>query len=181
MPYMIKYIKSLLVGKATENTPLTPEAENWFRIRAKQAEQGDSFAQAELGMWYESGHGVPQDYSQAMKWYLKAAEQGECLAQIKLGEMYEKQQYHQIAAEWYHKAAEQQNTYAKVKLGQMYERGLGVLQHYAEAHMWYNIAAIDNGVGAITKRDFLAAKMTAGQIEEAQRMAKAWMDKYTVK
>ena len=32
--------------------------------------------QVGLGVMYEHGHGVPQDYAQAMKWYRLAAEQG---------------------------------------------------------------------------------------------------------
>jgi TPR repeat protein len=27
---------------------------------------------------YSQGHGVTQDYAEAMKWYRKAAEQGQC-------------------------------------------------------------------------------------------------------
>ena len=33
------------------------------------AEQGDAYAQNNLGSMYESGHGVPQDNKTAVKWY----------------------------------------------------------------------------------------------------------------
>lgn len=33
------------------------------------AEQGDEFAQSNLGIIYENGIGVPQDYKEAVKWY----------------------------------------------------------------------------------------------------------------
>ena len=50
--------------------------------------QGHANAQYSLGLMYEDGEGVPQDYSNAMEWYLKAANQGHAKAQHKLGGMY---------------------------------------------------------------------------------------------
>jgi len=52
------------------------------------AEQGGADAQVNLGLLYDFGKGVPQDYGQARDWYLKAAEQGHALAQANLGVMY---------------------------------------------------------------------------------------------
>lgn len=37
---------------------------------------------------YEKGHGVPQSYAEAVKWYRMAAEQGENRAQAQLGIKY---------------------------------------------------------------------------------------------
>jgi len=52
------------------------------RIRA---EQGDVDAQHTLGLFYQKGTGVPQDYSEARKWYYKAAAQGNAVSQLYLG------------------------------------------------------------------------------------------------
>ena len=41
---------------------------------------------------YEMGEGVPQDYQEAAKWYLKAAAQGNTRAQFFVGRLYEKGQ-----------------------------------------------------------------------------------------
>ncbi len=41
-----------------------------------KAEQGDAYAQSNLGNAYRKGQGVLQDYKQAAKWYSKAAHQG---------------------------------------------------------------------------------------------------------
>jgi len=38
--------------------------------------------------YYTDFFTVPQDYKEAVKWYLKAAEQGYALAQFNLGNMY---------------------------------------------------------------------------------------------
>ncbi|MBA4369259.1 MAG: hypothetical protein C0403_16655, partial [Desulfobacterium sp.] len=43
-----------------------------------------------LGVMYLNGDGVPQNYQEAIKWFLKAAEQGHDNAQYNLGIVYEK-------------------------------------------------------------------------------------------
>ncbi len=40
------------------------------------AEQGHAPAQFNLGVMYDKGHGTPQDYQEAVRWYQLAAEQG---------------------------------------------------------------------------------------------------------
>ena len=50
------------------------EAVKWFRLAA---EQGDAWAQYNLGGMYAKGQGVPEDFVQAYKWFNLAAAQGE--------------------------------------------------------------------------------------------------------
>jgi len=52
------------------------------------AEQGYASAQYNLGVMYDNGLGVPQDYREAAKWYRFAAEQGKVKAQSNLASMY---------------------------------------------------------------------------------------------
>ena len=54
------------------------EAVKWYR---QAADQGDVLAQFNLGVFYETGKGVPVDQEQAAIWYRKAAEQGHTDAQ----------------------------------------------------------------------------------------------------
>jgi len=54
----------------------------------KAAEQGEAFAQFNLGVMYDKGQGVLKDDQQAAAWYRKAAEQGFADAQNNLGLMY---------------------------------------------------------------------------------------------
>ena len=58
-------------------------------VQKLAAEQGDEFAQSDLGDMYENGKGVLQDYKEAVKWYRLAAEQGDEFARSNLGIMYE--------------------------------------------------------------------------------------------
>jgi hypothetical protein len=109
------------------------------------AQSGDANAQYNLGVMYEYGQGVPQDYAQAAYWYRKAAEQGDAVAQNCLGLLYEyglgvPQDYAQ-ALSWFRKAAAQGDAGAQFWLGFMYDSGQGVPQDYAQAAYWYRKAA----------------------------------------
>ena len=109
------------------------------------AEQGYAPAQTNLGVMYQNGRGVSQDYRQAVEWYRKAAEQGYAQAQTNLGFMYEKgrgvAQGDRQALEWYRKAAEQGYARAQTNLGFMYENGRRVAQDDRQAVEWYRKAA----------------------------------------
>ena len=111
----------------------------------KAAEEGDARAQGNLGVCYAKGEGVPQDYSEAVKWYRKAAEQGNALAQCLLALCYENAdgvpQDYSEAAKWYRKAAEQGNVSSQYYLGLFYKDGLGVSQDDTEAAKWFRKSA----------------------------------------
>jgi len=143
------------------------------------AEQGEADAQVNLGLLYDFGKGVPQDYGQARDWYLKAADQGFADAQFNLGLLYDfgkgvPQDYGQ-ARDWYLKAAEQGHALAQANLGVMYWMGPGVLQDYVQAHMWAYLAAAQNQEIGTALRAALANDMTPEQIAEAQRLAREWL------
>ena len=146
------------------------------------AEQGYASAQFNLGLMYDKGHGVTQDYKQAVKWYRKAAEQGDADAQYNLAINYDNgqgvtQDYKQ-AVKWYRKSAEQGYTAAQYNLGLRYANGQGVTQDYVLAHMWWNIAASSGLKDATKNRDIVAEKMSPSQIEKAQDMAREWTAKH---
>lgn len=56
------------------------------------AEQGVPAAQSYLGFMFQTGRGVPQNYTEAAMWYRRAAEQGDTLAQYSLGLLYDRGQ-----------------------------------------------------------------------------------------
>jgi uncharacterized protein len=61
------------------------EAAVLFHISAKQ---GDALSQLLLGLMYDEGKGVKQDFIEAIKWYRRFAELGNASAQNNLGVMY---------------------------------------------------------------------------------------------
>lgn len=66
-----------------------PQKNEPVSVLRKQAENGDAEAQLSLGVSYDKGEGVPQNYAEAAKWFRKAADQGDPYAQYDLGSMYE--------------------------------------------------------------------------------------------
>ena len=73
-------------------------------------------------------------------------------------------------------AAEKGRADALYDLGLLYSTGQGVSQDYVEAHKWFNLAAIRGVRRAIIDRAELAKDMEKGQISEAQRQAREWLD-----
>ena len=61
---------------------------NDFTGLRRLAEQGDPVAQYAVGLHYAQGEDVPQDYTEAARWFSQAAEQGHIAAQATLGGFY---------------------------------------------------------------------------------------------
>ena len=123
-----------------------------FRLLRPIAEQGDARAQNDLGIMYETGFGLTQDYLVAATWYRKAADQGNPGGQYNVGALYERgngvpHDYVQ-ALKWYSLAASRMGTTQQETAGA--------------------ISRISNA---------LAAKMTPAQIAEAQKLAREWKPK----
>lgn len=92
-------------------------AVNQFR---EAAEQGDAAAQYNLALMYGNGKGVPQDDTEAMKWYSRSAEQGYAYAQYNLSMVYYfgqgVPQDYVAAYKWLILAADQGEDHAKEAL-----------------------------------------------------------------
>ena len=67
--HIISFIRTLLIVLAV--AVCTVAAEDLETLR-KKAEAGDAVAQADLGVMYADGNGVPEDAAEAVKWYRKA-------------------------------------------------------------------------------------------------------------
>jgi TPR repeat protein len=63
-------------------------ADTTFDENMAAAKQGQATAQYNLGIMYDSGDGVPENDSEAVKWWRKAADQGYVKAQHNLAYMY---------------------------------------------------------------------------------------------
>ena len=81
-----------------------------FKLWLPLAEQGDAQAQFNLGLMYDKGQGVKQDYAESVKWVTKAAENGSAAGQFKLGVAYllglSVQKDRTLAKEWFGKACD---------------------------------------------------------------------------
>ena len=186
-----QYYLGAMYGKGQGILQDYKEAAKWYRL---SAEQGFAKGQYYLGvMLYGDGRcsmgqvgcrGVPRDKKKAIKWLLKAAEQRSVGAQRFLGAIFYygrgvTQDYAE-AAKWYKKAAEQGDSGAQNILGAMYERGKGIPKDFVEAYKWFSIAG-ETGSGRMHIEKLGKRKMTPGQIAEAQRLAREWMEKHQKK
>ena len=111
---------------------------------------------------YYKGEGVPQDYTEAMKWYRLAAEQGNAVGQYNLGLMYRKgegvPQDDAEAVKWYSLAAEQ--------------------GYYKAQH---NLAAVQGHKGAMKNRDIIKKEMSSAQIAEGQKLSRELLKRISKK
>jgi TPR repeat protein len=144
------------------------------------ARQGDATAQADLGQMYERGAGVAQDFAEAANWYRRAAEHGFARAQILLANLYDEgrgvPKDAWTAVKWLRLASMQGEAMAQFELGWHYLDGQGVPQDNIRAYLRLSLAAEskdhDLSVSATETRDFVAAKMSPGELLRAQGMAK---------
>jgi TPR repeat protein len=115
------------------------------------ADAGDPEAAFNLGLLYDIGHGVRQDWAAAMGWYKQAAVLGHPTATFNVGVMYDAgrgvAQDPTEAARWYRRAADLGIARADYNLGLMYLRGDGVKRDPALARRYFQ-AAERRGVGA---------------------------------
>lgn len=61
------------------------------------------------------------------------------------------------------------------ELGMTYCNGRGVGQDYVAAHKWFNLAALKGNSAARHYRGEISLEMSAVQMAEAQRLARAWL------
>ena len=87
MKQTVKWLAAALIALGLNQAVWADDVSD-FRENLQAAAQGNVAAQFNLGVMYENGQGVRQDYVQAVQWYRKASEQGDAQAQYNLGLMY---------------------------------------------------------------------------------------------
>ncbi len=111
-----------------------------------RAEQGDAESQTGLGLLYSIGLGVPEDHTEATRWYRLAADRGDASAQGHLGSMYDT-------------GAGVPRDYVEAHMW----ANLATCQTSGEERdRW------------VKNRETVAAKMTPDQIADAERLAREW-------
>ncbi len=76
----------------------------------------------------------------------------------------------------YERDAKEGRADALYNLGLAYSTGQGVTVDMVAAHKWFNLAAVRGVEAAKNWRNQLAAEMNAGQIAEAQKLAREWLN-----
>lgn len=95
-------------------------------ILIQQAKQGDPKAECKIGLIYQNGIEVPQNYYEAARWYDKSAKKGYAPAQNNLGYLYQIGKgvdfNYNIAMNLYNESAAQGYALAQNNLAFMYQR-----------------------------------------------------------
>jgi len=101
-----------------------------------------------LGVMYQGGFGISQDYKMAAKWYARAADpdsHGFAMAQSNLGVLYEKglgiKPNADLAFYYYQLSANQGYGLGEFNLGVAYENGIGTTPNTKAAIKWYTRSA----------------------------------------
>ena len=76
----------------------------------------------------------------------------------------------------YESDAKQGRADALYNLGLAYSTGQGVGVDFIAAHKWFNLAAVRGVDAAKGWRNQLAGEMNAGQIAQAQKLAREWLN-----
>ena len=156
------------------------EAVAMFRTGAVH---GNAISMRNLGVSYQNGIGVTQDYVKAREWFTKAAANGDAPAMTGLGLLYDNSwgvaQDYAKAREWYEKAVANADESAMVNLGFLYYKGHGVVQSYVMAREWFEKAAVGGDATAMFNLGMLYGK---GQgVAQDYVKAREWFTKAAAK
>lgn len=144
------------------------------------AEAGDKKAQLLLGLMYDNGLGIEQNYQRAAHWYRRAAEQGQPRAQFNLGLMYESgegiKRDQAAAVGWVRKSAEQGYAEAQDKLARFFEEGEYIEQDLVQSHLWYSLAASKGAQESVEPRNRVAAKLSKAELRQSRQLFDVWQN-----
>lgn len=156
-------LASLLIAGCKTETP-RGSVGNLKELKIK-ASRGDAETQYALGVIYEQGKEVRQDYVQAANWYGEAAGKGIPWAQFSLGRMYYNgdgvAQNRGESFYWVEKAAAKGLAEAQALLGALYGSGDGIEKDDDEAFKWMTKAA---GQGMANAQSTLGAMYAGGVV-----------------
>ena len=137
------------------------EAVTWL---LKSAHLGNSSAQLQLGVAYEMGRGVPQDYVKAYACYVVAEANGNAgsdPAQEALAL----------------KMTRQQTADALVMLGEMYQGGIGTPVDNVQAYTWFTLAGAAGSQEGRREKASLERTLGKQQIALARSRAADWLNR----
>lgn len=147
--YLFSFVGPILFIFCVSNKTL--EIDDWeiYGLKAswyqKAAENGDPWAQVELGQCYLEGRGVNKNEEEAFSLFKKAADRGYADGQYYLGWCCEKgigvTQDYAKAVLWYQKAAQQGDEESQARLGWFYSGGKGFPKNDKEAVKWLTKSA----------------------------------------
>ena len=80
---------------------------------------------------------------------------------------------YETALRLFQQSADQGSATAQFNVGTMYANGQGVPQNYVLAYKWFSLSAAQGYTDAVKGRDFISARMTPAEVNEAQKLVPA--------
>jgi TPR repeat protein len=155
----------------------TTEGSEKARKYENAALAGSATAMRELGLLYESGAGVNQDYDKARQWFEKGAAHGDGEAMDQLGGLYALGQGvvqdYQEARKWFEKSAVAGNAQAMNNLGWSYYMGYGGAPDEQRARQWYEKAVVAGDTAAMCNLGALYVETQQPDYEQGRK----WFEK----
>jgi len=167
------YLGDLIVRYAAVQNK--PEGVIWLQ---QSAQAGVPDAMNELARLLSEGKIVAANQPKATELFMQAASLGHLPAYNNLG-LRSAQGVGRApdpldASEWFRLAADQGFAESQFNLAVMYVNGEGVKQDLAEAFKWMTLAMKQGHLLAIRQRPVVAQRMTAADIQEAEKRVAAW-------
>ncbi len=169
-------MKNIALGMALLFTAFTAAAENdvWqtlFKEKLKEANEGNSNAQFDIGSMYQNGRGVSPDRAEAIDWYERAAEQQneKAISRLKLLQANEERFRKESTS------AGNGNPESQYKLGNMYTEGVGTNIDLARALELYEQSANQGYAKAEYKLGLIYYEGTG--VKTSTRTAYKWFKK----
>jgi TPR repeat protein len=140
-------------------------------VQRTAAELGVPFARdalIEIAQMYEKGTDLPQNYSQAIKWYNRAAESGSAAAKVQLASMYINGNGVPTDYSRAMGLCRSAGTFGYYCLGHMYSHGLGVTVDFGEASKWYHKGADAGNAASMLALGQMYWKGTGVELDRAE-------------
>ncbi len=113
------------------------ESVRWFQ---KAAGCGYAGGMVSLGFAYRDGHGIAQDYEQAVHWFIKGVAAGDTLSMLHAGRVLARHlSSHAEALSWLLRAAEHGHKDSFFELATLYDQPGTPVHNPAEAVKWYKV------------------------------------------
>ena len=163
---MFNYANMLHFGHGSET-----DYKQAFELFSRLYEENYPHSAFYLGLYYENGFAVEQDYEKARYYYRMGALQGDAYCYNQLGSLYGRgagvEKDAKAAMDYYRKAAELGDDLAPANIGYFYETGEGVEKDLNEAVRWYRRGAGLGDQHAVEALNRLADEsIEAGQEEK---------------
>jgi TPR repeat protein len=131
----------------------------------EQSRLGDADAQYLLGLSYETGNGVAQDFVNAYVWYVIADASGNPKGKDAAKKLTPKLGPSEIAR-------------VRSRLGFIYASGVYVPKDQIKGYVWYSLAVAAGDPQSERERKMLSQQMTEEQIAEANNRIADWLKKH---